>query len=1076
MLLVAFLSFIGMQAFAQTTITGTVNDANGEPVPGANVRVKGFSDVGTITDLNGSYSLSVPAGATALIFSFVGMQTQEIEIGGQTTISVTLQNEDVGIDEVVVTALGITREEKELGYGVQTVSSEHLSTSPNADMINSINGRTAGVQITSTAGTAGASTYITIRGAASLTGNNQPLFIVDGLPIITGGGTGGEGGTSVGGVRSSSRSIDINPDDIATMTVLKGGAATALYGVRAANGAIVITTKSGSANQKLQIDFHSSVGIDQISQVPDMQKQYSQGLNQVWISGHQTSWGANVDTLQYDVTTNPDYQWDPNGMIVGQSHPNANGIPVKTYDHYDFFQTGMTFNNTLGIRAGNEKSTYYFSIGNLSQEGIIPNNTYRRTSVKFNASTKLWDEVTVATNMSYSNSKANQIQQGSNTSGVMLGLLRTPPTFNNNDGYKFPDGTQRTYRHGGGYDNPYWTANENSFDDDTDRFIGSTNINYVATDWLKFTYNVGIDWYNRKVKHILAINSRNKTDGEVEEISRYARDFNSDLLMTLNKDFGDDISTSLTLGHNMYSHYYKSVRGYADGLSIPEFYQLSNTGKQESSSGINNYRTMAVFADLHVSYMDMVYLGATVRNDWATTMPEANRSALYPSVSLGFVFTELDMLKGNNILSFGKLRGSWAKTANIAGAYNTSNYFYQPFPGDGWTDGVSFPYMGNTGYQQGAGLGNPDLKHESMKSVEVGMELKFMNNRIGLDVAYFKNNNEDLLMRVPIAPSSGYDNVYMNAATMISEGSEWTLTATPVRTGGFQWDLMVNFTKFRNSVISLAEGVDNVSLGGFVVPSVRAVAGQEYRSVYGIDWARDANGNMLINDDPTDAHTDGFPFPNDAAGMVPIGNVNPDWTANMTNTLSYKGITFSFLIDVKHGGSTYNGTAFAMNFMGTHGRTSNRDVTYLANGQIDYANTPAENLVVYDGVLGHLDADGNVVTSGVTNTTSVVNDQNWYRGYGSNFGGGPSIGAMENGGWVRLREISLAYNFPKSIIGDSWLKGLEVYFVGKNLWIDTPYTGVDPETSLLGSSNAQGMDYFNMPGTKSYNFGLKLRF
>jgi len=286
---------------------------------------------------------------------------------------------------------------------------------------------------------------------------------------------------------------------------------------------------------------------------------------------------------------------------------------------------------------------------------------------------------------------------------------------------------------------------------------------------------------------------------------------------------------------------------------------------------------------------------------------------------------------------------------------------------------------------------------------------------------------------------------------------------------------MVNFTKFRNPVTELAEGVENVSLGGFTVPSVRAVAGQEYRSVYGFDWYRDENGVMLINDDPDDNHPDGYPFP-DERSMVPIGNINPEWTANMTNTLTYKGVTFSFLIDVKKGGRMYNGTAFAMNFFGTHERTTNRSVTYLPNGQIDFDNTPAENLVIYDGVYGHLDADGNPVSSGTTNTTPVVNDQGWFMGYGSNFGGGPSVAAMENGGWVRLREISLSYSFPKSIIGDSWLRGLEVYFVGKNLWLNTPYTGVDPETSLMGSSNAQGMDYFNMPGTKSYNFGLKVRF
>ncbi len=1068
--------FIGLQAFAQTTISGTVTDSNGEPVPGANVRAKGYSDVGTITDLNGSYTLKVPTEATTLVVSFVGMKASEVEIGGQTVINVTLEGEDVGIDEVVVTALGITREQKELGYGVQTVSGDDIATSPNSDMINSLSGRTAGVEIVSSAGTAGASSFITIRGSASITGNNQPLFIVDGVPINSGGGIG-----TVDGVAESKRTIDINPDDIESMSVLKGGAATALYGLRAANGAIIIKTKAGKNNQKLQIDFHTSFGFDKISQVPAMQRKFAQGNDGAWISGHQRSWGPDVSTLQY--MTDPNYIWDTNGQIVDENDPNANGMPVQTYDQYDFFQTGQTFNNTLSISAGNEKSTYYFSVGNLKQIGIVPNNDFKRNSFKFNATSKLWDNFTVGSNLTFSNSQGNRIQQGSNVSGIMLGLLRTPPTFDNSAGYEFPDGSQRTYRNGGGYDNPYWVANNITYNDITNRFIGSTFLDYVATDWMKFNYRIGFDYTSRRIKETFAIGSNAQTDGYVGEYFNNQMDMNSDFLVTFTKNFGD-FGTRLTLGNNLYSTHYKSTNGWGTGLAIPDYYQLNNAGTQQTSSATSEYRTMAVFADLSVSYKDMVYFGATLRNDWATTMPKDKNSALYPSVSLGFVFTELPMLKGNNIFSFGKFRTSWAKVANIAIPYRTVSTFEKPSYFSGWTGDNDFqgPLALNgqsyTVFQHGTTLYSPALTHENMESFEVGVELNFLNNRVGLDVAYFLNKNSDLLLYVPVAPTSGFGNSYQNAASMLTEGSEWSLTATPVKlANGFQWDLMVNFTKFRNPVTELAPGVDNVTLGGFTVPSSRAVVGQEYRTIYGIDWVRDAQGRVVINDDPTDAHPDGYPFPNDAAGQVPIGNFNADWTANMTNTFSFKGVRLSFLIDIKRNGRMYNGTMFAMNYFGTTERTVNREVSYLPNGQIDFDNTPAENIVVYDGVYGHFDADGNIVTSGVTNTTPVVNDENWYEGYGSNFGGGPSVAAMENGGWVRLREISLGYTFPKSIIGGlKWLQGLEVYFVGKNLWLDTPYSGIDPESSLLGSSNAQGMDYFNMPGTKSYNFGLKLRF
>ncbi|MDH3381597.1 MAG: hypothetical protein OEL54_02760, partial [Flavobacteriaceae bacterium] len=346
--------------------------------------------------------------------------------------------------------------------------------------------------------------------------------------------------------------------------------------------------------------------------------------------------------------------------------------------------------------------------------------------------------------------------------------------------------------------------------------------------------------------------------------------------------------------------------------------------------------------------------------------------------------------------------------------------------------------------------------------------------RLGIDFTYFNNENKDLLMSVPIAPSSGFSSVFLNAATMESKGIEISLTATPFKSENFTWDVLTNFTKFTNKVTKLAEGVDNIALpGGFTVPQIRAVVGREYGSIYGIDWYRDADGKVLINDDPSDNFRDGYPMPNDPQGMVPIGDTKPDWTANMTNTFNYKNFTFSFLIDVKSGGMMYNGTAFAMNYFGTSERTQYREVYYTPQGTIDFSKTPAANIKVFDGVYGHVDANGNGVSSGVTNVTPVVEDQTWFRGFGSNFGGGPSVAAMEPGDWVRLRDISISYNLPK--FSDTF-KDVQIYASGKNLWLDTPYSGIDPETNLSGAGNGQGMDYFNNPGSKSYVFGVKMSF
>ena len=1060
-LLTLILALLVQISFAQEkTVTGKVSDASG-PLPGVTVIVKG-TNTGTQTDFDGNYSINAATGAV-LQYSYLGMQNIDKTVGTSNVINVVMTESAQALEEVVVTAVGISRNEKELGYNVQSVAAEDINTRPNADIVNSLAGATSGVQIVSSAGDAGASTFITIRGSASITGNNQPLFIVNGMPIISGGGSSG-----TDGVNTSSRSIDINPDDIESLSVLKGGAATALYGVRAANGAIIITTKSGKNLSSKKIEFHTSYGIDEVSQLPGMQNTYAQGNNGVWIGGFQRSWGPKIADLEFDGS---DYKWDPNGKLVPKG--TGNGNPAIAYDPYEYFQSGTVTNNRLSISNGSDNGSFFFSISNLDQEGVVPNNQYGRTTVRLNATTKVSDNISFGADLAYTNSRAIQIQKGSNVSGVMLGLLRTPPTFDNSAGYEFPDGTQRNYRNGGGYDNPYWVSNNIAFDEDVNRFTGSANFNIKFSDFFNISYNGGLDWYNRRYIDQFKINSRGFPSGYLGEYMYYTGIFNSDLLFNFQKDITEDLNAKLSIGNNFYSTFGKSLYGDADGLEIPDFYQLSNTSTNTTSSGESQFRTMAVFADLQLGYKNMLFLGLTGRNDWSTTMPENNDSAFYPSVSLGFVFTELEAFDDIDFLSFGKLRASGARTANIAGPYNTSSYFYGAGTGDGWTNGVNFPYNGETGFQVGTGLGNPDLKHETQDSWEVGADLRLFQNQLGIDFTYFENKNSDLLMSVPIASSTGFSSVFLNAASMESKGIEISINATPVKTENFKWDVTANYTQFTNIVTGLAEGVDNVFLGGFTVPQVRAVVGQEYRSIFGNDWYRDANGRVLINDDPTDSYRDGYPMPNDAQGMVPIGDFNADWTANITNTVAYKNFTLSALIDIKQGGMMYNGTAFAMNYMGTSKRTENREVYYTPEGTIDFDLTPAENIVVMDGVYGHVDAAGNGVSSGVENVTPVVQDEDWFEGNGSNFGGGPSVGAMEPADWVRLRNITLSYDIPKF---SEVVKEAQIYFTGKNLWISTPYTGVDPETNLGGATNGQGMDYFNNPGTKSYLLGLKVTF
>jgi len=1062
MIFVLALTTTAMMLGQTVQITGTVTSVDdGLSIPGASVAVKGTT-IGALTDADGRYTLAVPQTASTLVFSFIGMRRTEVLIEGRTRIDLAMESELVGLDEVVVTAVGISREKRELGYNVQSVNTEVISSRPNADLVNSLAGRASGIQITSSAGDAGASTYLTIRGAHSITGNNQPLFVVNGLPIISGGGGGG-----VDGVTTSSRSIDLNPEDIESISVLKGGAATALYGVRAANGALIITTKSGKNLTARKVEFHTSVGFDKISQRPAMQNIYAQGMDGVWIGGHANSYGPKIADLEYDGDAT--YKWDPNGRLVPKG--TGNGMPAVAYDPFDFFQTGAAYNNRLSVSNGNELGSYFFSMSNLTQEGVVPNNKFGRTTFRLNATSKLSKKVTVGADFAYTNSKARQIQKGSNVSGVMLGLVRTARTFDNSAGYIFPDGTQRNYRNGGGYDNPYWVSNKISFDENVNRFTGSANLNVKFNDHLDLSYTGGVDWYNRRYTDRFAINSRAFPAGYYDEYMAYSGILNSDLLLSYTQDLGDNFDMKLTVGNNLYSTYFKSLYGDADGLQIADFYQLSNSPTNTVSHGSSAYRTAAFFGDFSLAFKNILYLGLTGRNDWSTTMPEANLSAFYPSISLGFVFTELGSLKENNVLTYGKIRGSAARTANIAGPYSTSNYFFAAGAGDGWTNGVGFPYIGQTGFEQGSGLGNPDLKHETQDSWEVGLELRFFKNRINLDATYFNNLNTGLLMSVPIAASSGFTSVYMNAASMDSKGVELSLDLNPVVTKNFNWNILVNFTKLKNMVLKLAPGVDNLGLGGFTEPQVRAIAGQPYGSIFGNEWCKDENGNVLINDDPTDSFRDGYPWV-DTREFANIGNTSPDWTANITNTMSYKGLSFSFMWDIKKGGQMWNGTGHAMNFFGTSAATAYREVYYTPEGTINFELTPAENIKVFEGVYGHL-VDGVPVGTGVKNVTPVVLDQAWFRGQGSNFGGGASSVAMEPTDWLRLRDISLSYDIP---VKNTFMKNLQVYVTGKNLMLFTPYTGIDPETNLEGASNGQGMDYFNNPGTKTYMGGIKVTF
>jgi TonB-linked SusC/RagA family outer membrane protein len=1047
--LVLILILITLHALGQKEITGKVTHAQtSEPLPGVNIVIKNTTS-GTTTDENGSYKIILPAGADQLIFSYMGMITREIAVQEQRIIDVSLQPDLLQMEGIVVTAIGILREKKALGYSVQELPGKELTLVQHDNFINSLTGRVAGVRVTSSSGSAGASSYITIRGATSIDGNNQPLFILDGIPVANTAGY-----QVYSGVDMSNRAMDLNPDDIESVSILKGGAATALYGIRAANGAIVVTSRKGMdfPGRNLSTTFHTSLTIDKVSRVPLTQDRYGQGIYGTWISGAPVSWGPRLDTCSYSLAES-DWQfpeYDADGAVVGIHNPNATGEPVHTYDPYEFLQTALSQRYALEIAGGGEKARFITSTSYNNSEGIVPGNNWKRFTLKLAGNACLSDKFNVTGSATYIHSGGDRIQKGSNQSGAMLGMLRTPATFNNAAGYELPDGSQRNYRHGSGYDNPYWTVNKNKFTDDVDRIIGMAGFDWLFTNWLKMNYRLGIDYFSENWKNYFAIGSGQYSNGFVWIRKYDQRDINSDLLLNASGKITDNWSAGFTLGHNLFETFSNELSSQANGLEIPDFYNLNNTSDLSSGEYTSRVRRAAVFGILEVAWQRMFFLTVTGRNEWSTTLPEGNNSFFYPSANISWVFTELKPFLNSKVLPFGKLRLSYARVANDAQPYRTTTNFSSYTITSSYSQiGLVFPLLGNSGFTLSNTLGNEDLKPENTTSWEIGTDLRWINNRIALDFTYFRQLSEDLLLSVPMSSTTGYKYKYMNAGKMSSRGIEAVLAVTPLKTRVWQWDAIFNYTLIKNRVEELAPGVNAVALAILGVV-MTAYEGYPYQSFFGYDWLYDEDGNVIIDDNP-ESPSYGFPMANYDT-LVYKGNYNPDWILGWTNIIKWKNLSLSFLIDIKKGGKMYNGTRGTLYYFGNHADQESRE---------------PEDQVIFEGVKQ---------SDGSPNDILVVKGMNWYLlGEGSVFTG-PGGPYVEKTDWIRLREISLEYDFDDLFRPEGLIKSLSVYLSGRNLLLITKYSGIDPETSLFGSSNAQGFDNYNMPGTRGFTLGLKMNF
>lgn len=1016
----------------QKTISGQVTDSDGFPVSDAYVYVEG-TDNGVYTDADGNYALSVNEGDTVAI-EFIGFETETVTVGAANKYNVSVsQGGVIELGATVATALGIERDEKALGYGVSEVNGDELAGSGEQNIIQGLAAKAAGVQVIGSGGTPGASSKVLIRGIKSFS-NTDPLIVVDGVPIdnSTIQSTAGDYpfNQNLSAVNASNRALDIDPNDIESVTVLKGPAAAALYGSRAGNGVIIYTTKKGKAKKGLGIDLSYSTEFSEVNKLPDLQNRYGAGTGGEYVSPADPGPDGLFFTND-DVAAGTPLSWGPDVY-------EAN---LPTYNNIDnFYQTGVSHNVNLALYGGGEKSNFRVSTGYTNMKGIIPNSKLTRANIRLTGDTKLGEEFKAGGTAAYIRTTGTKVQNGSNLAGVSLSLFRAPITFNLAD-YQLPSGYTNNYFYI--YDNPFYSVYRNPMHDEINRTTGNVYLTYLGLDWLNVTTKVGWDVYNDFRQQIYSISSLGDQNslglGEVFYDNNNVRNFNAQLLFNGSKDIVEDVvGFNYNFGGEIVTNYYDNQYSRGTTLAVPGIYNLSNASELYTSNYKSEEILRGVFAQAEFDYLDQLFLTLNGRFDESSTFDE---SPLYGSASASWVFSETFGLK--EILSFGKLRYGYALTGITPAPYRLKTYFAQPIITDGFTNGLSFPYNGVNGFGYSSVLQRGGLKPETVKSHEFGIELGFLNNRINLDLSYYDQKSEDVFLFIPIAASSGFTSEYTNAASISNKGVEIELNADVIKTENFTWNLTTNFAKNENEVLSLANGVEEVSLeSAFTSIGSFGIVGYPAGAFFGTKWERDGQGNLVIG-------SDGLPIVSSETGN--IGDPNPDWTMGIRNSFTWKGFTLSALLDIREGGDIWNGTYARLNRFGrTAESAENRDGAYIIPG------------VLEDGSANNIE----------------INARTYFSNYVGD-GGAAAEQFVEDGSWIRLRDVSLSYRFSNfaKLAGMNYIKFVEFSVSGRNLWLETDYKGVDPETSLTGAGSLiNGLDYFNNPNTKSYFFGVKVGF
>ncbi|WP_343487934.1 SusC/RagA family TonB-linked outer membrane protein [Allomuricauda sp. d1] len=1026
--------FQGVQA-QNITVSGTITDAEtGAPIPGINVVQQGTSN-GTSADFDGNYSISVPSNAN-LVFSGIGFAEQTVAVNGRTNVNVVMQASAEGLDEVVVTALGIRKEQKALGYAVTQVGGEEIATVKTPNAINSLQGKIAGVNITQNATGAGGSSRVIIRGNSTLTGNNQPLYVVDGIPI----GNDNNGSASLWGGNDGGDGISsLAADIIESISVLKGGAATALYGSRGANGVILITTKSGRGQEGLGVEFNTSVQFDKVNtSLRDFQTSYGQGT-QGRIPANEaeafdlglSSWGPRLDGSQV-------VQWD--GVERPYSYVGNN------LDH--FYRTGSTFINTVAVSNGTENSNFRFSATDLSNDDIVPNSSINRKTFSLNAGATMAKKLTAQVNAQYIVENANNRVRLSDSPGnanFTVGLLSPNVDVRTMQPGSNEDGTERGYSNNVFSQNPYWAAFNFRNEDTRNRVIASASIQYDIFDWLYIRGRVGTDHYTRKETRVEPFGTAFIPLGSMNEQERRYTQVDSDLILGIDKEITDKFAVSSFFGANKNSIEFEELNLGGRDFIVPGLEDIANLGQQSRSRNYNKREIGSLYGSIELSYDDMAYLTFTGRNDWFSTLSFPGKTTpnndFYSALNGSLILSDLFNIGG--AVDFLKLRGGYSEVAGGAQEAYQLALNYEIF-GQG--------HLGQPlGRISGGTVPNANLVPFNKSEIEVGVDARFFGNRLSLDLAVYKNETTNDIVNVTTSVGSGFNAASANLGSIENKGVEVLLSGTPLRTADFSWTTSINATFNEGTVTGTNEDNADIGLDEPRTRNVRIqqIVGEPYGVIYGTSYVRDNNGNIVY-----DIDGDGVPIPRQGERKI-LGEGVPPWQLGFTNNIRYKNFNLNFLIDAKFGGQLFSGTNSVAYGTGLHKAT--------LEGR--------ENGLTVSGVEGStFDADAGTGTS-FTTTVAPENLQTYW--------GRVNDIAEEfvyDSDYISFRQLSLSYSFPSSILDRTFLNSLSISLIGQNLFfIKNEVENVNPE-SAYNVSNSQGLEYFGLPGTRSYGLSCNLKF